>query len=447
VNELVLYDFLKHFEQLKSEELNKIQYEHQVISEDCKKVEEILNDLKAKPILIANSNRSQPDKVTLDDHESGEQLVSSNDSQTSDSVPKSTLTESSSNDLQTNESVSSQIDLVELSPNSKNLQLILANKKIIVHRHFDELTQIYVHSHDKDLKDFNVKISSTESVVDKMRKTVNTLTKFRDIQCVASVNYNSDFTSTSNIVSSVDFNKTYEHFAVAGVTKRIKIFDFLSILDRPIRIHYPILEMNHNAKLSCLNWNRYFGNQLACSDYDGVVTLWDADVGTLTKSLQEHEKRCWSVQFCDVDPRLLASASDDSKVKIWSTNNQYSLLSIDAKSNVCCAVFKPDSKFHVLLGTADHSIHYYDLRNTKEAVSLFTGHTKAVSYVKFLNSHEFVSASTDSYLKMWRLDEGRCVKSYSSHVNEKNFVGLETRDGYILTGNTNQMKWTLFDKS
>jgi len=195
--------------------------------------------------------------------------------------------------------------------------------------------------------------------------------------------------------------------------------------------------MNHNAKLSCLNWNRYFGNQLACSDYDGVVTLWDADAGTLTRSLQEHEKRCWSVQFCDVDPRLLASASDDSKVKIWSTNNQYSLLSIDAKSNVCCAVFKPDSKFHVLLGTADHSIHYYDLRNTKEAVSLFAGHTKAVSYVKFLNSHEFVSASTDSFLKMWRLDEGRCEKSYSSHINEKNFVGLETHDGYILTGSEN----------
>jgi len=29
--------------------------------------------------------------------------------------------------------------------------------------------------------------------------------------------------------------------------------------------------------------------------------------------LQEHEKRCWSVDFNHVDPKLLASGSDDAK--------------------------------------------------------------------------------------------------------------------------------------
>ena len=67
-------------------------------------------------------------------------------------------------------------------------------------------------------------------------------------------------------------------------------------------------------------------------------TLNSSEQGSLIRSYQEHEKRCWGVQFCNVDPRLLASASDDSKVKIWSTNSEYSLLSIDAKSNVCCVV-------------------------------------------------------------------------------------------------------------
>jgi E3 ubiquitin-protein ligase RFWD2 len=124
----------------------------------------------------------------------------------------------------------------------------------------------------------------------------------------------------------------------------------------------------------------------------------------------------------------------NKKVKIWSTNSEYSLLSIDAKSNVCCCVFKPDSKFHVLLGTADHSIHYYDLRNPKEAVSLYKGHKKAVSYVKFCGENQFVSASTDSTLKMWNLNEGQCTRSFTGHVNEKNFVGLETHNGYIVTG-------------
>lgn len=38
-------------------------------------------------------------------------------------------------------------------------------------------------------------------------------------------------------------------------------------------------------------------------------------------------------------------------------------------------------------------MHYYDLRNPREAVTVFKGHKKAVSYVKFLeSSNELVSA-------------------------------------------------------
>lgn len=280
------------------------------------------------------------------------------------------------------------------------------------------------------------KNSAQSIVLEEIRKTVSKITNCSEFRCIASVNYNSDLYSLSSIVSSVDFDRSYEHFAMAGVTKRIKIFDFNNILSRPYGVHYPLYEMSHNAKLSCVSWNRYFRQQLACSDYEGVVTLWDAEAGSLIRSYQEHEKRCWSTQFCNVDPRLLCSASDDSKVKIWSTNSEYSLLSIDAKSNVCCCVFKPDSKFHVLFGTADHSIHYYDLRNPKEAVSLYKGHKKAVSYVKFSGENQFVSASTDSTLKMWNLNEGQCTRTFTGHVNEKNFVGLETNNGYVITGMT-----------
>lgn len=341
------------------------------------------------------------------------------------------------------------------------MQTILAKRKRIIHRYFDELNQNYVQAHNKDWKDLNIKgknahpildltiidsfyllilcfyLDSSQSVVlEQMRSTVSKITAYSEIRCLASVNYNSDLYSMSSIVSSVDFDKSYEHFAMAGVTKRIKIFNFGNILAKPGGVHYPLYEMTHNAKISCVSWNRYFRHQLVCSDYEGCVTLWDSEAGSLVRSYQEHEKRCWGVNFCDVDPRLIASGSDDSKVKIWSTNSEYSLLSIDAKSNVCCVVFKPDSKFHVLFGTADHNVHFYDIRNTKEAVSLFKGHKKAVSYVKFKaeNTNEFVSASTDSTLKQWRLNEGQCTRTYTGHLNEKNFVGLETHEGYIVTG-------------
>lgn len=58
---------------------------------------------------------------------------------------------------------------------------------------------------------------------------------------------------------------------------------------------------------------------------------------------------------------------------------------------------------HVLfqIGSADHHIHYFDLRNTSTPLRVFKGHWKAVSYVKFLSTNELASASTDSTLRLW----------------------------------------------
>jgi E3 ubiquitin-protein ligase RFWD2 len=38
---------------------------------------------------------------------------------------------------------------------------------------------------------------------------------------------------------------------------------------------------------------------------------------------------------------------------------------------------------------------------------------------------------------MWKLNEGQCIRSFTGHLNEKNFVGLETHNGYIVTGSEN----------
>ena len=102
-------------------------------------------------------------------------------------------------------------------------------------------------------------------------------------------------------------------------------------------------------------------------------------------TFQEHEKRCWSVDFNQVNTKLLASGSDDTKVKLWSTDIQHSVASLEAKANVCCVKFNPSSCYHLAFGSADHCVHYYDLRYTKQPLNVFKGHKKAVSYVKFLN--------------------------------------------------------------
>jgi WD40 repeat protein len=61
------------------------------------------------------------------------------------------------------------------------------------------------------------------------------------------------------------------------------------------------------------------------------------------------------------------------------------------------------------VGSADHHIHYFDLRKPQEPLFVFTGHKKAVSYVKFINDTELASASTDSTLRLWDVKENCLV--------------------------------------
>jgi E3 ubiquitin-protein ligase RFWD2 len=189
---------------------------------------------------------------------------------------------------------------------------------------------------------------------------------------------------------------------------------------------------------SCLSWNNYLKPYLLSSDYEGIVALWDTSVGTCILNLEEHEKRAWSVDFSDVNPNLMASGGDDAKVKLWSTTQRYSTGTIDSKANVCSVKFHPSNSNHLVFGSADHHVHYYDLRKTSEPLRIFKGHRKAVSYVKFLSSEQLVTASTDCSLKLWSLKDaqaqGVAARSYTGHINEKNFVGLSVNsDGDFIS--------------
>ncbi|XP_053669845.1 E3 ubiquitin-protein ligase COP1-like [Anopheles nili] len=278
--------------------------------------------------------------------------------------------------------------------------------------------------------------SSGRSSLDTFRESLIKFSKYSALRPLATLNYSNDTNYVSTIVSSIEFDKDSEYFAIAGVTKRIKIFDYYTaIRDAAVDINYPINEMTCNSKISCVIWNSYFKQVLASSDYEGIVTIWDVLTRTRTKTFEEHDKRCWCVDFNEVDTRLLASGSDDARVKLWSLNVDHSVATIEARANVCCVKFNPKSSCHLAFGTADHCVNYYDLRNLKQPLCLFKGHRKAVSYVKFLNTEEIVSASTDGQLKLWNINSPPfCLRSFTGHINEKNFAGLATNSDYLACG-------------
>ncbi|XP_065048258.1 protein SUPPRESSOR OF PHYA-105 1-like isoform X2 [Musa acuminata AAA Group] len=258
---------------------------------------------------------------------------------------------------------------------------------------------------------------------------------------------NLDIVNSANVICSLSFDRDEDYFAAAGVSKKIKIFEFGALLNESVDVHYPLIEMTSGSKLSCVCWNDYIKNYLASTDYEGIVQLWDASTGQGFTKFAEHKRRAWSVNFSVLDPTMLASGSDDCTVKIWSINEKGSIDTIRNVANVCCVQLSHSS--HLLaFGSADYKIYCYDLRNTRIPWCTLSGHGKAISYVKFLDSETIVSASTDNTLKLWDLKRtnpsglstNACSLTLSGHTNEKNFVGLSVCDGYILCGSeTNEV--------
>lgn len=470
----LLYDFLKQLLQLKEKKKTQIETEIDLIQKDLAEVEFLLKNTTmdtaaaaasaAMPVATttAVSTASTPSmaaaavttnlldtpmitSATEENEAEGEALPRSN-SMSKDSAAR---TES----FETVLSGDDGFNTLKPAPTSQTY----VSRKRRMYAHFDDFVTSYFTIRNQDLllgpkddvkmdeigvggsvgKKFDLDPTTKRKNpgLDLFRENLVQFSKYNTLRPLATMHYSSDLHNNSTIVSTIVFDKDNEFFAIGGVTRRIKIFDYLAVVRDTVDIHYPNVEMISNSKISCITWNSYYKHVMASSDYEGAVTLWDVQTGTQTRTFNEHEKRCWSVDFNNIEARLIASGSDDARVKLWSTQDERSIATLEAKANVCCVKFNPKSRYHLAFGSADHDVHYYDLRNMSKALCVFKGHKKAVSYVKFLNTNEIISASTDSQLKLWNVNQPPyCLRSFVGHVNEKNFVGLATDGDYIACG-------------
>lgn len=398
---VILKEFLVQVRQRKQEQLDQLQREISILDEDVRIVEDRTKEHRQK-------------YPYLPDH----------------SVPNSFDTGGPS--------ASSAISRQDGFNGSKNsgklwLQTSMASRRKKVNQHFEDLQQCYFNIRQEDI----ATEADLSGGLEEFTESLSKFTRFSSFRPLATLSYASDIYNSSSIVSSIEFDRDCDFFAIAGVTKKIKVFEYGTVIKDAVDIHYPISEMTCNSKISCITWSAYHKNMLASADYEGAITLWDAFTAQKSKIFQEHEKRCWSVDFNRMDPKMIASGSDDAKVKLWATTSENSITSLEANANVCCVKFNPDSRYHLAFGSADHCVHYYDLRNHKHPVMVFKGHKKAVSYTKFLNHTELVSASTDSQLKLWTTSKPTSVRTFNGHINEKNFVGLATDGDYVACGSEN----------
>uniref|UniRef100_A0A5B7BN95 Putative E3 ubiquitin-protein ligase COP1-like n=1 Tax=Davidia involucrata TaxID=16924 RepID=A0A5B7BN95_DAVIN len=452
-NMQILLDFLHCLKKQKLEELNEIQTDLHYIKEDINAVERHRIELYR-----ARERDSVKLRMLVDDTSATQACTSLIDKQNSgiiSGVPsvqgQCRMGSGNSQNRKTDAKalVSSQIlhkkDAYSgLDSQHVGQSGVTVAKKRRVHAQFNDLQECYLQkrrhwarqSHKQEERDTRV---GYHAGLEDFQSVLSTFTRYSRLRVIAELRHG-DLFHPANIVSSIEFDRDDELFATAGVSRRIKVFEYSSVMNEPEDVQCPIVEMSTRSKLSCLSWNKYTRNHIASSDYEGIVTVWDVTTRESVMEYEEHEKRAWSVDFSRTEPSMLVSGSDDCKVKIWCTKQEASVLNIDMKANICSVKYNPGSSIFVAVGSADHHIHYFDLRNVSQPLYVFSGHRKAVSYVKFLSNNELASASTDSTLCLWDVKENLPLRTFRGHTNEKNFVGLTVNSEYIACGSeTNEV--------
>ncbi|KAE9550432.1 hypothetical protein FO519_006347 [Halicephalobus sp. NKZ332] len=317
-------------------------------------------------------------------------------------------------------------------------QAISGEQLCILNKHLESLADEYVRRKDGagcemrriDLNEFSNILSG--------------MCKYTSIKNIATMEYSRDL--SASVVSAIEFDKDGEYFVVAGIANKMKFYDFDRVMDKPETAN-PIKVIDAGFKISNVCWNPYAKQILVNSDYQGNLHVWDAAVGRRVVQFKEHEKRCWSVQFNNIDHTMMASGSDDMKVKLWKITDAHSCGSIDAKVQVCCVHFNPVKEYELVFGGSDHCVYCYDIRNLSQPRRVLTGHKKAVSYIKFMDENHVVSASTDSTLRVWDIKSEVAEQTVmKGHVNEKNFVGLATNGEHIVCGSETNEVYTYYKK-
>ncbi|KAJ2794871.1 hypothetical protein H4R20_006077, partial [Coemansia guatemalensis] len=176
-----------------------------------------------------------------------------------------------------------------------------ANHSRRVNEHYEDLEAYY----------FNTRMRGVgEEGLDEFLETLATVARYEKFRQVATLRYG-DSTASTAIVASIEFDRDEEIFAVAGVARKIKIYDYMNVMQqadawsdfadgkthaRQSRRHsgrhewwnregdapeeepplastmmqYPTAEYTNRSKISCLSFNPYIKSQLACSDYEGT---------------------------------------------------------------------------------------------------------------------------------------------------------------------------------
>ncbi|KAM0828245.1 hypothetical protein ACQ4PT_067670 [Festuca glaucescens] len=172
---------------------------------------------------------------------------------------------------------------------------------------------------------------------------------------------------------------------------------------------------NEKSKdVTTLDWNGE-GTLLATGSYDGQARIWSRD-GELKQTLFKHKGPIFSLKWNRKGDCLLSGSVDKTAIvwdtKTWECKQQYEFhsaptLDVDWRNNSSFATCSNDNMI------------YFCKIGDPHPVKTFSGHQKEVNAIKWDPTGSLLaSCSDDCTAKIWSVKQDKCVYDFKEHSKE-----------------------------
>lgn len=170
------------------------------------------------------------------------------------------------------------------------------------------------------------------------------------------------------------------------------------------------------------------------SDHNQVAKVWELSTGREVATLEGHANTICEVTF-SLDGRLLATASDDHQVKLWSTETwrPIGVGTMRGAEQMKCVAFFDEDRW-LAAGDASGSVTIWEIATGRQ-VNQLRGHTDNVQRLAFSpDGRTLATASWDNTIKLWDPLSGREMRTLHDHTDWISCLAFSPDGNTLATG-------------